>query len=136
MKFAMLLPLQKGESVSSFSQRWLREITPQITKIIDPENALEMRKRNEVISSYLPVFVILISCYENKISEETRSYVASHGEPEKGESTTWKRNLELHLADLTTTRNMLGDYMKAVSSRLSASQTTLKSKSLEYASCL
>jgi len=136
VNYARLLPINKDEKIPTFADRWLREITPTVTDAQDPEDAVKMREYIDKLSTLLPIFIVLIACYDQKIAKETREYLTTHPAPGKGETNQWKREIELFLADLTTMREMLESYHKAVSHRLSACQTNLRTKSEEYRSGL
>lgn len=127
MRFASLLPNRRdGESQSQYAERWLRDITPIVTATSETENAISLRERNEKLSSYLPIFAILTACYQAEIAKATRDYIKENPRPGKGEVTQWRDALDLQLKELEATRELLESYSKAVSQRLSASQTNLR----------
>lgn len=110
-----------------FCERWLREITPVITKRSDPEDAVAMRSRNEELGSLLPIFSALIACYDLELTVRTGKYITENPMPEKG-VTHWREALERYLKEISVTRDLLESYQKAVGQRLSASQTNLRTR--------
>ena len=132
MKYARLLPnIKKDQKFSEWSEEWLSQTAPLIQATVNPEDMTAVRDRNEKLAAVLPTLITITACLRDYITKEERKFEASNPRPIEKGITAWNSAKKAHLADFENFLDFVNGLHQAVSTRLSVSQSGLRSKSDE-----
>jgi hypothetical protein len=123
---ASLLPIPQGNTAREWISAWLTQIAQDVqsTHYTD-DNPNEVRNRNERFGSYLPTLSTVIEEYEMQCNKLRVAFEYANPKPEKG-ITEWRERREQALHDLTPTLNLVKRWHEDIASRISTSQTALR----------
>jgi len=90
-----------------------------------------LRNRNEELSAALPTFVVILSCIRAKVIKTEREYIIANPKPTEKGIQAWTSEKNLHLADLENFYDFIKKLHDAIETRLSGSQTAIRTLSSE-----
>lgn len=133
MNYLKLLPIKKGDSFSTWVEGWIQEISSDMTSIVKDTDTIELRERNERLSSYLATMQTILAAYKVQLDKETAVYTQANPPPDKGVR-AWEASLGIHLAKYQQTYDFIKSWYDVISKRLSVSQSSMRSRSGEASS--
>lgn len=131
MNYVALLPIKPGQKFSEWVEVWCQSNRELIQGTIDPENTMAVRERNEKLSAALPILVISMSCARDYIIRTEREWAHNNPRPLDKGITAWNSAKREYLADFENFLELLNGLHQAVATRLSVSQSSLRSKADE-----
>ena len=133
MNYLKLLPIPKGGSFTTWVESWVQEISSDMTSIVKDSETIELRERNERLSSYLATMQTIMAAYKMKLDAETAVYTRQNPPNEKG-IRAWQASLAVYLAEYQQPYDFIKSWYEAISKRLSVSQSSMRSRSGEASS--
>lgn len=106
------------------------DVLPTSTQILDDDDLEGQRERNEKLAAYLPNLVVALGTYREHIDDVYRQYKDANPKPEKG-VTEWREAFDLKVSHSKRLADMLEGLIESVKTRVSVTQSNLKSHARE-----
>jgi hypothetical protein len=126
-----MLPIPAGTSFSTWAEKWLKEIKVDMDSVLKDDQVVELRERNERLSSYLGSMQVILVTYKTKIDADAMVYTRANPPPDKVGIRAWEAERDASLGELLRTYDFITKLYDVVSKRASIAQSTMRSRTAE-----